>query len=53
MDSKTIWLIINTLEAIEIVATESNLSKMFAANQYLRNMAKEAEEREKGGELNA
>ena len=52
-NSETLWLVINTLEAVEIVSTESNLSKMFAANQYLRNMAKEAEEREKGGEVNA
>ena len=49
MDSETIKLIINTLEAVEIVATESNLSKMLAVNQVLR---KELKESEQGGETN-
>lgn len=52
MDSNTIWLVINTLESVTVVATENNLSKMLAANQVLRQAAKDAEEREKGGETN-
>lgn len=53
MLSETLYLILNTLETIELKATEHNLSKMYAANQYLRKAAKEAEELEKkGGELN-
>lgn len=49
MNSETIKLIINTLEAVEIVATESNLSKMLAVNQVLRKALKESEQ---GGETN-
>ena len=47
MNSETIWLVINTLETVEIKATEHNLSKMLAANQVLRDAAKKAEEAEK------
>ena len=43
MDTELLKLVINTLESVEIVATENNLSKMLAANQTLRKMLKEGE----------
>lgn len=49
MNSKMLKLIINTLESVEIVATENNLSKMLAVNQVLRKALKELEQ---GGEQN-
>ena len=49
MDIETIQLIINTLESVEIVATENNLSKMLAVNQVLRKAMKELKQ---GGEQN-
>lgn len=49
MNSEMLKLIINTLESVEIVATENNLSKMLAVNQVLRKALKELEQ---GGEEN-
>lgn len=49
MNSEMLKLIINTLESVEIVATENNLSKMLAVNQVLRKALKELEQ---GGEQN-
>lgn len=49
MNDEMLKLIINTLESVEIVATENNLSKMLAVNQVLRKALKELEQ---GGEQN-
>lgn len=50
MNSETLWLIVNTLEQVQIVSTKDNLSKMLAAISTLEKMAKEAEATEEQGE---
>lgn len=48
MDSEMIKVIINTLETVEITATENNLSKMLAVIQVLKKALKESDTQ--GGE---
>lgn len=40
--SDTLWLVVNTLESIQIVSTEDNLSKMLASISTLKKLAQEA-----------
>ena len=50
--NETLWLVINTLESIQLVSTESNLSKMLAAITTLKKMANDTANTENGGEVN-
>jgi len=50
MDIELLQLVINTLESVEIVSTENNLSRMLASIQTLKKMIKDAQN---GGEPNA
>ena len=49
MDIELLQLVINTLESVEIVSTENNLSRMLASIQTLKKMIKDAQN---GGENN-
>ena len=48
---ETLWLVINTLETVTLVATEDNLSKMLGVIQTLKTMARslEPQEEQNGG----
>ena len=50
MDIELLQLVINTLESVEIVSTENNLSRMLASIQTLKKMIKDSQN---GGEQNA
>lgn len=43
---ESLWLIINTLEAVTIVSTEDNLSKMLGAIRTLKQIAHNLDEQE-------
>ena len=49
MDNNLLWYIINTLESLNVVSTEDNLSKLLAV---ITTLKKVANSEENGGEHN-